>query len=104
MLSTLLLPFDGSISTTVDVQGVRHSALRLMSASAAVSSEESKVVGEAWKVLDKAYVDKSFSGNDWVSRPPHLALILAMDDARTHMPGAAGECPAQVREAGLQEH
>ena len=69
LLSTLLLPYDGHVSTALDVKGTNLGplALQLKSASAAVSSEESKVVGEAWKVLDKAFVDKSFSGNDWVS-------------------------------------
>ena len=63
LLTTLLLPYDGHVSTARNLGPL---ALQLKSASAAVSSEESKVVGEAWKVLDKAFVDKTFSGNDWV--------------------------------------
>eukprot|EP00960_Hanusia_phi_P028121 747219-Hanusia_phi.AAC.11 len=29
------------------------------------NKEESRIVAEAWKILDKAFVDKTFNGNDW---------------------------------------
>ncbi|EKX52166.1 hypothetical protein GUITHDRAFT_65305, partial [Guillardia theta CCMP2712] len=31
----------------------------------ATLQEESRIVAEAWKILDKAFVDKTFNGNDW---------------------------------------
>ena len=68
MTTNLLLPVEYHANT--DYPGVfSHTNLRLneYAVSAAVSSEESRVVGEAWKILDKAFVDKKFSGNDWNS-------------------------------------
>ena len=37
----------------------------VQTASAVVSSEEARIVAEAWKLLDKAYVDASYNGMDW---------------------------------------
>ena len=34
-------------------------------ALAVVGSEEGRVVAEAWKVLDRAFVDSNFNGVDW---------------------------------------
>jgi carboxyl-terminal processing protease len=59
MTTNLLLPVEYLANT--DYTGVfSHTNLRLneFAVAAAVSSEESRVVGEAWKILDKAFVDK----------------------------------------------
>ena len=66
MLTTWLLPFDGNIAG-LGPTVLGRVGLGQYSASAAVSSEESRVVGEAWKILDKAYVDKTFNNHDWTS-------------------------------------
>jgi C-terminal processing protease CtpA/Prc len=65
---TTWLPFDVVTQMQVSRDGGMNMEIRLHAAAyAAVATEESRVVGEAWKVLDKAYVDKSFGGNDWTS-------------------------------------
>eukprot|EP00286_Rhodomonas_abbreviata_P025405 CAMPEP_0181297370 /NCGR_PEP_ID=MMETSP1101-20121128/5203_1 /TAXON_ID=46948 /ORGANISM="Rhodomonas abbreviata, Strain Caron Lab Isolate" /LENGTH=623 /DNA_ID=CAMNT_0023402301 /DNA_START=145 /DNA_END=2016 /DNA_ORIENTATION=- len=54
------------VLSTVGTEG--EGAVRMVrppAVYAAVATEESRVVGEAWKVLDKAFVDKSFNGLDW---------------------------------------
>lgn len=47
-----------------------------LAASAAVGSEEGRVVAEAWKVLDRAFYDPNFNGVDWRAvRSSHIAVI-----------------------------
>jgi len=57
-------------------------------ALAVVGSEEGRVVAEAWKVLDRAFVDPNFNGVDWraVSFELHTLAYFPLHSALDSIP------------------